>query len=74
MYSNEQSRINAVICYFFLGPFILFAKKDTPLGDTYVRAHAKESSKIVGIMVVVYILYFFVRNYINIGIPGLGID
>ena len=72
MYSNEQSRINAVICYFFLGPFILFAKKDTPLGDTYVRAHAKESSKIVGIMVVVYILYFFVRNYINIGIPGLG--
>jgi hypothetical protein len=69
MYSNEQSRINAVISYFFLGPFILFAKKDTPLGEQYVQAHAKEASKIIGIMLVVYIFYFFIQKYINIGIP-----
>lgn len=74
MYSNEQSRINAVISYFFLGPFILFAKKDTPLGEQYVQAHAKEASKIIGIMLVVYIFYFFIQKYINIGIPWLGIN
>lgn len=74
MYSNEQSRINAVISYFFLGPFILFAKKDTPLGDSYVQSHARESSKIIGIMLLLCVLYFFIRKYINIGIPGVGLN
>ncbi|GAB0174518.1 MAG: hypothetical protein HHAS10_03970 [Candidatus Altimarinota bacterium] len=74
MYSNEQSRINAIISYFFLGPFILFAKKDTPLGDSYVQSHARESSKIIGIMILLCVFYFFVRKYISIGIPGIGIN
>lgn len=30
-------RINAIIAYLFLGPIILLAKKDTPLGDSFVR-------------------------------------
>lgn len=73
MYSNEQSRINAVISYFFLGPFILFAKKDTPLGDSYVQSHARESSKIIGIMLLLVLGYFLVKKYINYWIPGIGI-
>lgn len=74
MYSNEQSRINAVISYFFLGPFILFAKKDTPLGESYVQAHARESSKIIGVMALLVVWYFLIRDFINFGIPGLGIS
>ncbi len=73
MYSNEQSRINAVISYFFLGPFFLFAKKNTPLSDPYVREHSKVATKYIGIMIMLYILYLFIYSYINYAIPWLGI-
>ncbi len=32
-----STRINALIAYLFLGPIMLLAKRDTPLGDSYVR-------------------------------------
>lgn len=34
---NEQSRINAMITYFFLGPLFLLVRADTPFGEAYVR-------------------------------------
>ncbi len=72
MYSNEQSRINAMISYFFLGPLFLFAKKNTPLADPYVHGHAKQSSIIIGMTLIIGIVYLFVRPYIQISF--LGID
>lgn len=71
MYSNEQSRINATISYCFLGPIFLIAKTGTPLADPYVRSHAKKSSLIILIAIVVYTLYHFVlKPFTNITILG----
>jgi hypothetical protein len=64
MYSSEQSRINAVTSYFFLGPIFLLAKKDTPLADPYVRSHAKKASMIIGLMCIGLFAYFFFKPYI----------
>lgn len=68
----EQDRINAMISYFFLGPLFLLAKKNTPLADPYVRGHAKQSSIIIGMTLIIGIVYLFVRPYIQISF--LGID
>ena len=72
MYSNEQSRINATISYFFRGPIFLIAKTGPPLADPYVRSHAKKSSLIILIAIVAYTLYHFVlKPFTNITILGL---
>lgn len=68
----EQDRINAMISYFFLGPLFLLAKKNTPLADPYVRGHARQSSIIIGMTLIIGIVYIFVRPYIQIAF--LGID
>ncbi len=71
MYSNEQSRINATISYFFLGPIFLIAKTGTPLADPYVRSHAKKSSLIILVTLLAYIAYHFgVKPFTNISILG----
>ena len=71
MYSNEQSRINATISYFFLGPIFLIAKTGTPLADPYVRSHAKKSSLIILVTLLAYIAYHFgVKPFANISILG----
>ena len=72
---NEQSRINAVISYFFLGPLFLLAKKGTPLGEDSVQMHAKKSSKIIFITLIALVLYFFLfKNLLNINFLGLELD
>ena len=71
MYSNEQSRINATISYFFLGPIFLIAKTGTPLADPYVRSHAKQSSLIILGTILVYVAYHFgLKPFVNISILG----
>lgn len=63
MYSNEQSRINAIMVTFL---FWACFYKEYCFGKAICQAHAKEASKIIGIMLVVYIFYFFIQKYINI--------
>lgn len=72
---NEQSRINAMISYLFLGPiFFLFGKEGTPLWDTYVRWHAKKASIIIGATIIACLIYFFLlKNLIDFTIPFIGI-
>lgn len=69
----EQSRINAIISYFFLGPLFLLAKRGTPLRDPYVQTHAKRASKIILIFLMVLGLYFFVKPWTDLSLPGIGI-
>ena len=72
---TEQSRINAVISYFFLGPIFLLAKSGTPLAETYVRNHAKKASKIILFSFIVLLIYlFFIRNFLNFSILGITLD
>lgn len=72
---SEQSRINAVISYFFLGPIFLLAKSGTPLAETYVRNHAKKASKIILFSFIVFLVYvFLVRNFLNLSILGVSLD
>ncbi len=72
---DEQSRINAVISYFFLGPLFLLAKKGTPLAVESVQIHAKKSSKIILITLIVLFLYFFLlKNLLNVNFLGIQLD
>lgn len=73
MYSDEQSRINAVISYFFLWPFILLAKRWTPLADPYVRSHAKRSSIIIGSGFLALMIYFFLRRFLDISLIWINL-
>lgn len=56
---NEQSRINAMIAYFFLGPLFLIVPRDTPFGEEYVRGHAKRASAIMGASILIIGMYLF---------------
>ncbi len=62
-----------MISYFFLGPLFLFAKSGTPLADSYVRGHAKRASMIIGLTLISFIVYLFLKSWINFSIPGIGI-
>lgn len=69
---NEQSRINSVIAYFFLGPVFLLAKSGTPLADPVVRSHAKKSTEIIVITLIAFLVYlFFLKAWINFSVVGI---
>lgn len=68
---DEQSRINATISYFFLGPLFLIAKKGTPLSSPFVRGHALRSSLIISLAGVAYAVYiFFLKSWLTFSIMG----
>lgn len=74
MYTNEQSRINAIISYFFLGPFFLLAKKETPLWDAYVQRHARKATKIIAVMWFFFVIYFSLRDYLDFWILWISLN
>ncbi len=68
---DEQSRINATISYFFLGPLFLISKKGTPLSSPFVRGHALRSSLIISLAGVAYAVYiFFLKSWLTFSIMG----
>ena len=67
---NTQARINAMIAYFFLGPIFLAVPRDTPIGEPYVRGHAKRASMIMVIGVVILLVYLFLlKPLFDFGLP-----
>lgn len=44
---SEQTKINAVLSYFLLGPIFLLAHSNPNLAHPFVRSHAKNASKIL---------------------------
>ncbi len=69
---NEQSRINAMISYFLLGPLFLLAKSGTPLREPFVRSHAFRASIIMGIALSIYCVYIlFIRVFLDISLLGI---
>jgi hypothetical protein len=67
-------RINAIIAYLFLGPIILLAKKDTPLGDSFVRWHAKRASIIILIGIIAFFCYRFMHSFLVFWVFGVTFD
>jgi hypothetical protein len=59
---DAQSRINAMIAYFFLGPLFLIVPKGTPFGEEYVRGHAKRASMIIGASILIIGSYLFLLS------------
>ena len=57
---EDQTRINATISYFFLGPLFLLARAGSPLAESYVHSHAKRASIIMLLGGIVYGIYFVV--------------
>lgn len=70
---DEQTRINAAISYFFLGPLFLLARSGTPLADPYVKIHAKRASGYMLIGVIGYVIYFLLKPYITLVIFGISL-
>jgi hypothetical protein len=73
---NTQARINAMIAYFFLGPIFLAVRSDTPIGDPYVRGHARRASMIMAIGIIVLIAYLFLlKPILNFQLPfGISLN
>lgn len=71
---DENTRINAVITYLFLGPIMLFAKAGTPLWDAYVQSHARRAS-VIQLMGFVFLgLYFFIKKYLTFGVFWISLS
>lgn len=71
---NEQSRINATISYFFLGPLFLLVRGDTPFSDPFVRGHARRASVIIGVSLVIILIYLFlIQPLITWSLFGISI-
>lgn len=70
---DEQTRINAALSYFFLGPLFLLARAGTPLADPYVRAHARQATIYIGIGILAYALYFALKPYIGFVFFGISL-
>lgn len=72
---DEQTRINAMISYFFLGPIFLLAKKDTPLANPYVRWHSKKASIIIGLTFLIFLIYYFLfRQFLNFSLLTINVQ
>ncbi len=71
---EEQARINATISYFFLGPIFLLARNGSPLTDPYVRIHAKRASYTMAFGFLWYIVYFFLKPFLELSIFSLTLS
>lgn len=69
-----NTRINATIPYFFLGPFLLLARAGTPLAHPFVQVHARAATKIIGFGILGWIVYFFTRQYLLVGFLGITLE
>lgn len=70
---SETTRINALICYFFLGPFILLSKEGTPLADPFVKGHAKKSSIFLGIFAIIIAIFMQLKPFLTVSILNFSI-
>ena len=65
---SETTRINALICYFFLGPFILLSREGTPLADPFVKGHAKKSSIFLVIFAIIIAIFMQLKPFLTFSI------
>mgnify|MGYP006355880887 FL=1 len=56
---SEQTKVNAVLSYFLLWTLFLLAHTNPNLTHPFVRAHAKNASKILLIAVIIWWLFLF---------------
>lgn len=72
---TRQTRTNAVISYFFLGPLFLLARNNPNFADPFVRAHAKAASKAVVFYLAVFFAHVaYVSAYLNFPLPLVPIE
>lgn len=62
-----------MIAYFFLGPLMLLAKKWTPFQHPFVRYHAKKSSLILIIAIILLSIGFFIKPLFAWSIFGFSL-
>lgn len=64
---DQQSRVNAMISYFFLGWLMLANRMNPNFSDSFVQSHAKKASILHGIYLVVFLFYIYLIKPILIG-------
>lgn len=72
---TRQTRTNAVISYFFLGPLFLLAKNNPNFAEPFVRAHAKAASKAVLLYLAIFFVHLaYLSEYLNFSLPLVPIQ
>ncbi len=56
---SSQEVINAMICYFFLGPVIWLARKNPNFSSRFVQSHARRSSWLYVAGILGLTIFFF---------------
>ncbi|MDQ1343605.1 MAG: hypothetical protein QG650_324 [Patescibacteria group bacterium] len=67
---SRQTRTNAAIAYFFLGPIFLLASRNPHFADPFVRAHAKAGTKAVAFYLAAFFVYVkYLSGYLSFSLP-----
>lgn len=67
---SRQTRTNAAIAYFFLGPIFLLASRNPNFADPFVRSHAKAGTKAVFFYLAAFFAYsHYLSGYLAIPVP-----
>lgn len=69
----EQTRINAAISYFFLGPFFLLSKKNSPFWEKFVQQHSKKATIIIFFMIITLSGIWIFRDILKYWIIGFDL-
>lgn len=69
----EQTRINAAISYFFLAPFFILSKKNSPFWEKFVQQHSKKATIIILFMIVSLGIIWFLKDFLKFTIIWFSI-
>lgn len=69
----EQTRINAAISYFFLGPFFLLSRKNSPFWEKFVQQHSKKATIIIFFMIITLSGIWIFRDILKYWIIGFDL-
>lgn len=71
---SRQTKTNAAIAYFFLGPIFLLASRNPNFAEPFVRAHAKAGTKAVFFYLAAFFAYSsYVSTYLAFPVPFIPV-
>lgn len=71
---SRQTKTNAAIAYFFLGPIFLLASRNPNFADPFVRSHAKAGTKAVFFYLIAFFAYsHYLATYLSFSVPFLPV-
>ena len=67
---SRQTKTNAAIAYFFLGPIFLLASRNPNFADPFVRSHAKAGTKAIFLYLIAFFAYsHYLATFLSFPVP-----